>query len=323
MRTLLSTIILALSVTISACAQTGTLQLGKDTLLVDLKRAKPDTVHDTTFVQAKDTVRLGLLMGAMATPLDSMRAPYSVTSLVMSKTVLTDLAKAKAKGVKVYLQLPRVAYKDTTLAVSLSPAKVKAYLATMPDVSAYVRDGTIVGVLSGDDIMKADEWGPGAPHLAKWDSVAMYWRQKVATTTMLRAKPSQMSSFKWKYVKAGWAQYSAIQRDGPIATYVAKEVAAARAAGICVVLGMNYRAGGDGTSGIVTGHNASGGAEYQMTKDEVTKYGAAMLSGAAANPTVVRPLIMLWQWRSPDVNLRAALSSLRTKAVTTPTPSCS
>jgi hypothetical protein len=223
------------------------------------------------------------------------------------------------------VMLPRAATNDTTKVDVYSVAKVKAWLTTLPDIAPFIKDGTVVAVMVSDDITKATEFGPHVPYFAQIDSVAMLIRAKwPGAVPVARAKPTILAAYKWKWLRGGWAQYVAGKRDGPLDAYIASESVAAKAHGLCLILGMNFTKGGDGSSGRKTGSGFTGTtAQYEMSPDEVANYGMAELKAIRADPSLYMPVLPGWEWRADQMTRqRPGFVKLRVAANLTPTPRC-
>jgi hypothetical protein len=92
---------------------------------------------------------------------DSVLGAYSGV-LLTGMEGYKALAKVKAKGGQAVLYLPRNAMRDPDSTMNV--AKAKAYIASLPDLSSYVADGTLWGVMVADDITGKDIWGDCANH---------------------------------------------------------------------------------------------------------------------------------------------------------------
>ena len=212
-----------------------------------------------------------------------------------------------------------------TLSVSAATSEIQSW----PDISPYL--SSIVCVMVGDDIASKVIWGPGAPYLAQWDSIARIVRVRWPTARpCLRALPSQMTARNWQWMTHAWAQYHA-KKHGPVATWRDNQRSTASNLGLAVIFGLNTLSGGDGSSGI---HGtAIDGSDWQMTATEVAKYGTALLpytcglinwqygpawnySGRSATQTAG---IQAFDSRS---DVKAAIDSLKRYAARLPARAC-
>ena len=165
-------------------------------------------------------------------------------------------------------------YQTSSGAFSLD--KFKARLAAYKSVNldSYINDGTLAGHQMIDEPSDKSNWG-GKPipysqiEAAAKASKALWPRLPV----LVRSVPSWLkgASFRWNYLDAAWAQYSA--RKGDVFRYRDAEVAAAKGEGLKLVWGLNVIDGGNGSSG----RRGTSSGKYNMSAAELTKYGKALL----------------------------------------------
>ena len=256
--------------------------------------ATADSLADTSTVTV--TVPLGsgpaggLPFGAFHVPINDLSGTTSYNAVAMfgyGYRLIADLEKVRAKQGRVVLNIRRNHTKDAN---GLSVAATRAELATWPDISGYLADGTVIGVYVSDDI-HSTEWGPNPPYLPRIDSLArevkLRWPNAV---TLVRAKPTELAPRgRWLWLDTGWAQYRGPYRDPPPRQFAEREVASAKAQGLGVVIWFNTLNGGcgptsaclagvPGTSLLGTYSNAADIRRYQMSAAEVLNYGTAFLA---------------------------------------------
>jgi hypothetical protein len=218
-----------------------------------------------------DVTTNGLTVGSWLYPVDSLGKQYTASVInAYGPTLISQLSVARQKGGMVALYLSRARSRvNGTLSVSTATAEIQSW----PDISPYL--STIVCVMVGDDIASSVIWGPGAPYLAQWDSIARVVRVRWPTARpCLRALPTQMKGRAWQWMTHAWPQYHA-KKHGPVATWRDSQRSTASSLGLGVIFGLNVLSGGDGSSGI---HGtAIDGSDWQMTGTEVAKYGTALL----------------------------------------------
>lgn len=292
----------------------------------------------------------GIAFGPYHVPLDSLGRPnfyYSGgTRNGVPATLLSDLSKVRAARSRVAISLLRLKTQDAT--GKLSVATTQAYIATWPDISSYLADGTVVGVIVADDITWPDAWGGERPPLARVDSIALLVKNRWPNAvTMVRATPTQLVGRTWRWLETGWAQYDGPYRSGPPATYRANQTASAKALRLGLVLSLNVLNGGcgpvelgacmpeaPGTSILGTFADAGSVRRYQMSAAEVLHYGRIFL----AEPyncafiqwqwspiwTAARPLEQLLGVQAFDTrsDVRAAMTELSSIARQHPSTSC-
>jgi len=193
----------------------------------------------------------------------------------------------------------------------LSVAEATNFLNSWPDLTSYIRDGTVWGIIVSDDITGKNIWGPDAPYYAQIDSIAKAVKDRwPEARTIVRAPPTKMT-YDWKWVGWAWAQYSNAPRNGKVADYLKRESAKADQLGLCVIYGLNIINGGDGSSG------RGAKRKYLMTGDEFLRYYSVLLPHT--------PLAFHWQYRpelEENSDLIAAMQQVRAWADTMPRPSC-
>lgn len=234
---------------------------------------------------------IGLPFGAFHVPINDLNSPelsYSAAAVVAyAPRLISDLEKVRARNARVILNIRRSKTKDAN---GLSVAATRAELATWPDISSYLADGTVIGVYVSDDIL-SKEWGPNPPYLSRIDSLArevkLRWPNAV---TIVRAKPTELAGrSKWIWLETAWAQYRGPYRDPPPKQFAEREATSGRAQGLGVVIWFNTLNGGCGpTSACLAGvpgthlkgtyTNAVEIRRYQMSAAEVLNYGTAFLA---------------------------------------------
>lgn len=292
----------------------------------------------------------GIAFGPYHVPLDSLGRPgfyYSGgTRNGVPSSLLSDLSQVRAARGRVAISLLRLKTQDAT--GKLSVPTTQAYIATWPDISSYIADGTVVGVVVADDITWPVAWGGESPPLARIDSIALLVKNRWPNAvTMVRATPTQLVGRTWRWLETGWAQYDGPYRSGPPATYRANQVASAKAQRLGLVLSLNVLNGGcgpvalgacmpeaPGTDILGTFADAATVRRYQMSAAEVLYYGQTFL----AEP--YNCAFIHWQWSPiwtasrpleqvlgvqafdtrPDV--QAAMANLSTIARQHPVTSC-
>ena len=248
----------------------------------------------------------GIAFGPYHVPPDSLGRPgfyYSGgTRNGVPANLLSDLSKVRAARGRVAISLLRLKTQDAT--GKLSVTTTQSYIATWPDISSYIADGTVIGVVVADDITWPTAWGGENPPLARIDSIALLVKNRWPNAvTMVRATPTQLVGRTWRWLETGWAQYDGPYRSGPPATYRANQVASAKAQGLGLVLSLNVLNGGcgpvalgacmpegPGTSILGTFADAATVRRYQMSAAEVRHYGEIFL----AEP--YNCAFLHWQW---------------------------
>jgi hypothetical protein len=196
--------------------------------------------------------------------------------------ILSWLSGARSKGGRAVIKLCKgkdsyVKNSDGTFSLTKWKSLVGRYRNVKLD--PYISDGTIIGHYLIDEPHRAARWGGKAISQATLEAMAKYskeiWPQM---HTLVRVAPSYLasSSINYRYVDAGWTQYTVGKGDA--AKWGAAEAAAAKRKGLGLVVGMNVLDGGNGSSGI----RGTTSGKWSMSASELRKYGSAMLGEAYA-----------------------------------------
>lgn len=318
--------------------------------------ALADTSTVTVTVPLGSGLGSGIPFGPYHVPPDSLGKPSFAytggTRVAVPATLKGDLDRVRAAKGRVVVQLLRNYTKDAS--GKLSVAATRSYLATLPDISSYISDGTVLGIMVSDDITGADIWGGEKPPLARIDSLALLVKTRwPAATTVVRAKPTQLRIepatgmlYTWRWLQTAWAQYNGPYRDGTPQNYRDANLAGAKALNLGLILGLNVLDGGcgpvslgaclpnvPGTDILGTFIDAASVRRYQMSAAEVLAYGKVLLPETC--------IFLDWQWspiwngdgRPADqvagirafdtrADVRTSMAALRALAGTLTPPTC-
>jgi hypothetical protein len=311
-----------------------------------------DTSTVTVTVPLGSGDALGIPLGAFHLPPDSIGLPsLSYTGAYMNGIVATlkrDLDKVQARKGRVVLGVLRSKTKDSVgrLSVAATRDELNRWKAAV-DLNPYLADGTIVGIYLTDDIVAAELWGGEVPPLPRIDSLGLavktLWPSAV---TMIRARPTALTGYTWRWIETAWAQYNGPYRDGTPENYRDVQVAAAKALKLGLVLWINVLDGGCGpTTFCVPGvpgtaiegtfTNSTSIHRFQVSAAEVLHYGKVFLAepyncaaiGWQWSPIYTRlslPAAQLAGIRAFDTraDVRAAFATLSTLATQRSRTSC-
>jgi hypothetical protein len=243
----------------------------------------PDS--DSTFPDTAGLTPVGsaIYPGIPFGPL-GMRSKYFTTLYRGTKQshappfVMDDLRLAKEKKGRVVIQMSwngddQLQNADNTFSYSKWKALVDLYRPL--NIKPYITDGTIIGMLLVDEPENTHKWGGKVIPYSTIEAMAKYVKQIWPTMTVfVRAPPTWLakSSITYTYLDAGWIQYGAYK--GNVSTWVAAEVAAAKAKRLGLMAGLNVLDGGNGSSGI------RGWLSYRWTMSaaEIKNYGTVILN---------------------------------------------
>jgi hypothetical protein len=187
------------------------------------------------------------------------------------------------------------------------------------DLEPYIADGTLIGNYLLDEPNSRKKWNNEQVPYADIEAAAQHSKRLwPGLPTLVRVDPIFLGKapFKWVYLDAAWAQYAA--RRGKVEQYVARNVAAAKRAGLGLVLGLNVLDGGAGASG----RRGTKSKYWAMSAEEVLRYGSVLARepGGCA--------LLLWKYDRTDTSyfaqpdIQAALSQLGRLAADRPRGSC-
>jgi hypothetical protein len=262
-------------------------------------------------LSTNSTAPRGIPVGPWTVP-PSLLGPVYNGGVLTGKTPYRDLDEIRSRKGQVVLYLARKKSQDESGMISVDA--VRRFISTWPDISSYIRDGTVWGIIVSDDITGKQIWGPNAPYYAQIDSIAQLVKERwPEVRTIVRAPPTTMN-YQWKWVTWAWGQYSNAPRNGEVSEFRVRQSAKADSLGLCLAFGLNVVNGGDGSSGIGGGR---GGRRYQMTPAEVLRYTQALLP--------YTPVAFYWEYRpelESDPEMHAAMQKIRSWADTLPRPTC-
>lgn len=259
----------------------------------------------------------GIPFGLFGMPARKLVDPYtSAMQPARPESILEDLAAARARGARIIVNFSgntaKVTGPDGHFDYDTWRAMVDRFRPLAGQLNAYVADGTLLAFMMVDEPFSKQRWGGQPVAMATLDEMGEYAKSIFPDLpTAVREAPADLRSYHWQYLDVAWAQYTA--RKGPIADYVADQAAAARAAGLGLIVGLNISKGGDGSSG------AGSPDEPSMSGAEILRYGRALLAAPEACAFISwdsRPAVI----GRPDV--AAALAELASAARAHPATPC-
>jgi hypothetical protein len=292
--------------------------LGADTLATGVLGS--DTV--TTGVLDAQANQAGIVFGTFNMPnsyLDNVHTGWMNGGPLDPSNILSNLSGARAKGARVVIKLCKgkdsfVKNGDGTFSLTKWKALVSQYRSV--DLGPYISDGTIIGHYLIDEPQRASRWGGQVISQATLEDMAQYskelWPQMA---TLVRVVPSWLASasVSYKYLDAGWTQYTAGKGDP--GKWAASEASAARRKGLGMVVGINVIDGGNGSSRI---RGVTGG-KWSMSASEIRSYGNALLSESYACA------FFNWQHNTSYYgrsDIKSAMADVSAKARSHPKTSC-
>jgi hypothetical protein len=190
-------------------------------------------------------------------------------------SLLPLLAGARTKRARVILKLAGSDNNSQNADGTFNLARWKSMVDRFKDInfSSYIADGTLLGHYLLDEPHFQSKWGGTIVPQSIVEEMAQYSKQLwPAMTTMISSPPRWLTEagVNYSYLDAAFAQFEWNYGS----TWIGKEVAAAKAKGLGLVVSLNLLDGGDGTSGIPGTY----GGRWAMSASEVRSYGSAMLA---------------------------------------------
>jgi hypothetical protein len=259
----------------------------------------------------------GIPFGLFRTPPDLWSAEYNGgTREIPPENLLEHLVAARRMGGKVIIRLVGASNRYLNADHTFSMTKWKQRLDRFRgiDFNSYIEDGTIAGHFILDEPHDPSNWGGTTVPPAVIDELAKYSKEIWPDMpTVVRAWPSFLKGYHYKYLDAAWAQYS--ERFGPIQPFVKENVRDAKDAGLALIVGLNLLNGGTKSSGI----KGLYAGRWAMSAAQIRSWGEELI----ADPYVCA--FISWRYDKPYLSrddIRAALSELSQKAKSHQERSC-
>jgi hypothetical protein len=191
--------------------------------------------------------------------------------------ILSLLAGARANGGRLIVKLisdQSVLNRDRSFSFDKWKAQIDRF--TKVDLRSYISDGTLLGHYLITEPEDAGNWGGKKIPPATVEAMAKYSKQLWPTlATFAHSRPTYLTSSgtKFQSLDAGWAMYHSW--NGDISPWLKGEVAAAKKAGIGLIVGLNVLDGGTKASGI-PGYS-QGAGRYGMSASQLRSWGSTLL----------------------------------------------
>jgi hypothetical protein len=263
--------------------------------------------------------RGGIPFGDLHLPVSYYGKNFSgslVNTSSATRSLVPALTAAKRAGVKVAVSFVGAEkyYKNSNGTFSLAKWKKRVDAYRKVNFSSFVKDGTIIGHYILDEPHDPSNWAGRTVSRATVDEMARYSKSIWPTMpTIIRGWPAYLKGYKYRYLDAAWAQYSA--RFGNISSFMANNVRDAKASGLALVIGMNQLQGG--AKGGLNGFYRRG--YYAMSASQVRTWGAAMLANSYPCAFLSWAYNSKYQGRS---DIKSAKAYLAGKARAKGTKSC-
>jgi hypothetical protein len=231
---------------------------------------------------------------------------------------LSTLRAAKAKGARVLVRLStsHSNWQNTNHTVNLEKWKAQVARFKKVNLQPYINDGTIIGHMLIDEPHDASNWGGRPVPFATVEAMAKYSKQLwPGMTTVVRSYSTWLTqaSFRWKYLDATLAQYSA--RKGEINGWIKTEARLAKQEGLGLLVGMNLLNGGNKASGLKGLYRG----QYAISASQLKSWGSIL----ATHPQSCAWLS--WSYNTSYLgrsDIKSAISHVSSKAKNRSRQSC-
>ena len=166
--------------------------------------------------------------------------------------ILSLLAGARAKGARMVIDpvVTDASVKNADGTFSLTKWKSVVGRFKGVNFSSYIADGTVLGIFLLDEADDPGNWGRKTIPTSTIEAMAQYSKTLWPTmTTIIRTRPTYLANgTTYRYLDATWIQYQL--SHGSFSTWTANQVAAAKRAGLGLIVGLNVLRGGNTSSSI-------------------------------------------------------------------------
>lgn len=294
-----------------------TLVLTGDTLS-DAQAEANEALPEAAFVS---TARSGIVFGQYQMKNSSITSVYNgVLRLPSPRNLIMTLATARAKGGRVLVKLANHDRHTMNRNRTFNLSKWKAQVARFKNVKfdSYIKDGTLLGHYLLDEPYDASNWGGRRIPPAVVEEMAKFSKKLwPGMTTFVRAPPEYLAStgVKFKYLDAGWAMYEYSKWRSDVRRWIRTQNAAAKKAGIKLVVGLNVLNGGTKESRF----RGTKGVKYAMSARQLRSWGSILLQETQA--------CAWFNWRHDSryygrSDIKSAMKYLSSKLKSRPRTSC-
>jgi hypothetical protein len=246
-----------------------------------------DTLTDAQLDANEALPEAAFLTGATAKGIAF--GPYNLPSSAYSSTftgsaiavgpgdVISRLQAARRAGARVLVRLSAGDrhWLNRNHSVNLNKWKSQIARFKRANLQSYIKDGTLLGHILIDEPHDKANWGGKPVSFATLEAMARYSKQLYpGLTTVVRSYATwlQGANFRWKYLDATMAQYSA--RKGEVNKWIRAEASSARREGLGLIVSLNVLNGGNKASrlkGLYRGN-------YAMSASQLRSWGNVLAS---------------------------------------------
>lgn len=242
--------------------------------LTDAQLDANEVLGEAAFVTGR-TAR-GIAYGPYNLPLSLFGSTFTGTARASGPSdILVTLAAARRRGARVLLRLSASDkyWLNRNHTVNLTKWKSQVARFKRVNLQPYIKDGTLLGHILVDEPHDASNWGGRPVPFATLEAMAKYSKQLwPGLTTVVRSYPDWLSkaSFRWKYLDAALAQYSA--RKGEVSRWMRNQSSYAKREGLGLIFSLNLLNGGNKASRIKGLYRGA----YAMSSSQIKSWGTQL-----------------------------------------------
>jgi hypothetical protein len=256
----------------------------------------------------------GIMFASDALPTSLLSTVHTGTKFggaIGPSNVLSILAATRAKGGRILIKLcmgsdTYVKNADGTFSFAKWKTLVDRFRSV--NLNPYITDGTILGHFLIDEPHRTAKWGGKVIPQATLEAMAQYSKQiwpEMNTFTHSQMEWLANTPVTYRYLDAGWAQYTA--GKGEVTQWITNEITHAKRKGLGLMVGLNVLGGGSSNSGV-TGYWPGKNA---MSANEMRSFGTALLNQSYACAFILWAYDSGYYGRS---DMKAAMAELSAKA---------
>jgi hypothetical protein len=245
--------------------------------LTDAQLEANEALPEASFASGALSKR-GIAFGPYNLPSNLYNSTYTGSAIAAGPSdIIPRLQAARRSGARVLVRMSaREKYwLNRNHTVNLSKWKAQIARFKRLNLQQFIKDGTLLGHILIDEPHDKSNWGGKPVPFATLEAMARYSKQLYpGLTTVVRSYATwlQGARFRWKYLDATMAQYSA--RKGEVNKWIRAESSAARKEGLGLIVSLNVLNGGNRASrlrGLYRGN-------YAMSASQLRSWGNVLAS---------------------------------------------
>jgi hypothetical protein len=247
--------------------------------LSDAQLDANEALPEAAFVTTARTAR-GIAFGPYNLPTSLYGPTFTASAIAAGPSdILHRLEAARRSGARVLVRLSAGEryWLNRNKSVNLSKWKLQIARFKRVNLKPYIKDGTLLGHILIDEPHDKSNWGGRPVPFATLEAMAKYSKQLFpGLTTVVRSYPPWLAgaSFRWKYLDAAMAQYTA--RKGEVSRWMREQSSAARREGLGLIVSLNLLNGGNRASrlrGLYRGY-------YAMSASQIKSWGTLLATNS-------------------------------------------